>query len=73
MEVGRRMREARKAAGLTQRKAAKALGHDEFWLSRRENGKAPISVEDLAKMIGLYEIEDSEIIDLVKATDSDAA
>lgn len=48
--VGRRIREARKECGLTQKKLADIVGMDPKYLSRIENGHSGISRELLVKI-----------------------
>jgi transcriptional regulator with XRE-family HTH domain len=61
----RRLREARKRAGLTQIEAAKALGQPQNFISKCETGERRIDPIELADFMALYR---TTFQDLVPAT-----
>ena len=50
----RRLREARRRAGLTQEQAAKALGQPQNFVSKCETGERRIDPIELADFLALY-------------------
>ena len=54
--IGRRLRELRKAANLSQREVADTIGLPQSNLSRIENGKQRLNLTVLARMLGIYEM-----------------
>lgn len=53
-EIGRRLRDARKAAGLTQQYVAECLGVKHPVVSEMEAGKRKVSALEIAKLAELY-------------------
>ncbi len=56
MEIGRKIKNARAAAGLTQEQAAEALGVSRQTISNWENGKTWPDIVSVVKMSDLYDI-----------------
>jgi transcriptional regulator with XRE-family HTH domain len=52
--LGRRLREARKAGGLSQTQAGQALGVDQTWISKAERGERAVLATDLPLLASLY-------------------
>ncbi len=55
-ELGLRLRELRRAAGLTMRQAADTLDCSEAKVSRLENGKVGVSPRDVRDLLDLYQV-----------------
>lgn len=65
--VGARLRIARRAAGLTQKQLAAALGVESITVSRWERG---VTVPSLARLRRVAEITETTVSDLVRAPDA---
>ncbi|MBV5311387.1 MAG: helix-turn-helix transcriptional regulator [Chromatium okenii] len=61
-----KLKEARKAAGLTQNEVATALGFGQSFLSKLERGDKRPNVELLSKMAALYGVTESSLIGTVE-------
>ena len=66
-EVGRRLRAAREAAGLTLEYSAKYLDTSISSLSRIENGAGLVTVHMVRTMMDIYDCRMDELLDLVRA------
>ena len=60
----------RKAAGVKQADAAKAIGASVGKLSYLENGERPISVEELQQLLPLYDVAEANLATYVKAAEA---
>jgi transcriptional regulator with XRE-family HTH domain len=67
-EIGRRLRVAREAAGLTMIEAADRLAVARSTMSRIETGIGSVSVHLARSMMGLYRWEDDDLLDLVRTS-----
>lgn len=56
MEIGLRLKEARKLAGLSQAQAASVLGIHRPSISEIESGKRRISAEELSELCETYDV-----------------
>jgi len=63
VHVGRRIHDARKAAGLTQHELATRLGTTQEYVSRVERGKATPSVENLYRWATAVEVDAGWLLD----------
>ncbi len=72
--LGKKLAEFRKHAELSQERVVALLGGtwDEARFSRVENGKRTISVDDVERLIGIYGIEDAEVVQMLLALARDA-
>jgi len=59
-EVGQKVRELRKAAGMTQQELATAIGVKQSDLSRMENGEYRVSLSSLVKILQTLDMSVSE-------------
>ncbi len=55
LEIGRRLRMAREAAGLSQKMAARHLGRPQSYVSRCETGKRRLDIVELEAFCQLYD------------------
>lgn len=62
-QLGKRLRQARKRAGIRQNVIAKALGVTPVHLCRLENGERQISLADAHYLCMTYEIDLQELSD----------
>jgi transcriptional regulator with XRE-family HTH domain len=65
--VGARLRTARRAAGLTQKQLAEALGVESITVSRWERG---VTVPSLSRLRRIAEVTETTVSDLVRAPDA---
>lgn len=60
--IARRIREARKLAGLSQGQVAKMLGLHRPSVSEAEAGNRNVTAEELAKLAGIYKVSVSWLV-----------
>jgi len=60
-DVGGKLRELRKAKGLSIRKVSEATGFSVSFLSKLENGKTSITIKNLIKLVDFYGVTLAEI------------
>ena len=65
-QVGERLKEARKIAGLTQAKIAKRMGMTQQQYSRFENGKFELNYSQLAFLAKEYDISVDYLLGLAE-------
>jgi transcriptional regulator with XRE-family HTH domain len=65
-ELGRRLRAAREANGLSLIEAATRLEIARSTMSRIENGQAAVSVHLVRSMLDLYDVYDEDLLDVVR-------
>ncbi len=63
-----KLKEARKAVGLTQNEAAQSLGVGQSFLSKLERGDKRPNVDLLSRMATLYGVTESSLIGTVEAS-----
>jgi len=56
-EIGGRLRELRKERGLTQAELARQIGIQQSDLSRMEKGEYRVSLDNLFKILGVFELD----------------
>ncbi len=70
-EVGGRLRELRKERGLTQAELARQIGIQQSDLSRMEKGEYRVSLDNLFKILGAFELDLADFFsDEEKTTDT---
>lgn len=57
----KRLRAERVACGLSQEDVAKKFGKTRSWYAKRENGFVSIGADELAKIAGIFNIDDKRI------------
>lgn len=57
----KRLRAERVACGLSQEDVAKKFGKTRSWYAKRENGFVSIGADELAKIAGVFNIDDKRI------------
>ena len=57
----KRLRAERVACGLSQEDVAKKFGKTRSWYAKRENGFVSIGADELAKIAGIFNINDKRI------------
>ena len=57
----KRLRAERVACGLSQEDVAKKFGKTRSWYAKRENGFVSIGADELAKIAGIFNIDDTRI------------
>ena len=62
MDIGKKLRDARNAAGLTQESAAESLGVSRQTVSKWENGSADPSTTNLLALAKLYGVAAEELL-----------
>ena len=55
--IGRRLRELRKERGLTQAELARQIGIQQSDLSRMEKGEYRVSLDNLFKILGVFDLD----------------
>jgi len=70
-EIGGRLRELRKDRGLTQAELARQIGIQQSDLSRMEKGEYRVSLDNLFKILGVFELDLADFFgENSKATDA---
>ena len=62
MDIGKKLKDARNAAGLTQESAAESLGVSRQTVSKWENGSADPSTTNLLALAKLYGVAAEELL-----------
>lgn len=60
--IGRRLRKAREAAELSQRKVAAALRENQSWVSKVEQGERRADLAEGVRLMRLYEVDANSIL-----------
>ncbi|SFQ81961.1 helix-turn-helix domain-containing protein [Amycolatopsis rubida] len=68
-DLGRALKDARAAAGLTQHAAAAVLARNQATVSKIEKGRTSVSREGLRALLDLYRVPEAEATELVRAWD----
>jgi transcriptional regulator with XRE-family HTH domain len=66
--IGCRLRELRKERGLTQAELARQIGIQQSDLSRMEKGEYRVSLDNLFKILGVFDLDLAEFFGNQKAT-----
>jgi len=70
-EIGGRLRQLRKDRGLTQAELARQIGIQQSDLSRMEKGEYRVSLDNLFKILGVFELDLADFFgDDTKASDA---
>jgi transcriptional regulator with XRE-family HTH domain len=62
-EIGGRLRQLRKGRGLTQAELARQIGIQQSDLSRMEKGEYRVSLDNLFKILGVFELDLADFFD----------